>query len=58
MIGQVVPVSTAITQNGGNVRHSGINWNARLDQDSDAESIAQGERVTISGIDGNVLIVK
>ncbi|WP_022941607.1 NfeD family protein [Psychromonas hadalis] len=58
MIGQMVPVSDTVTHHGGNVRHSGINWNARLSDDSPAKSIATGERVKICAVDGNILIVK
>lgn len=58
MIGQIVPVSDTVTHYGGNVRHSGLNWSARLSDESTSESVATGERVEICAVDGNILIVK
>ncbi|MFT4766460.1 MAG: hypothetical protein ACI9OH_003589 [Oleispira sp.] len=58
MIGQVVPVSEQVTRKGGSVRHSGINWQARLDASSLVDALDSGERVEISGVEGNVMIVK
>jgi membrane protein implicated in regulation of membrane protease activity len=58
MIGQVVPVSEQVTRNGGSVRHSGINWQARLDTSSLVAVLDSGERVEICAVEGNVMIVK
>ncbi|PCI44717.1 MAG: acriflavin resistance protein [Moraxellaceae bacterium] len=58
MIGQVVPVSKEVTHNGGNIRHSGIDWSARLQDGSEVSSLAEGTRVEICAVDGNVIIVK
>jgi len=58
MIGQTVPVSEAVTINGGKVRHSGINWNARLNESATVSSLDVGLRVKIVAVDGNVLIVE
>ncbi|MBL4867756.1 MAG: NfeD family protein [Pseudomonadales bacterium] len=58
MIGQIVPVSDEVTINGGSVRHSGIDWQARLDLSSIHESLTPGLRVEICAVDGNVMIVK
>lgn len=58
MIGQVVPVSEVVTKAGGSIRHSGINWQARLDGSAGAESLDEGTRVEICAVDGNVMIVK
>jgi len=58
MIGQIVPVSVEVTLNGGNIRHSGINWNARLDVASAVDSLAIDSRVEITGVEGNVIIVR
>jgi membrane protein implicated in regulation of membrane protease activity len=58
MIGQIVPVSEQVTRNGGSVRHSGINWQARLDTNSSVDALDSGERVEICGVEGNVMIVK
>jgi membrane protein implicated in regulation of membrane protease activity len=58
MIGQTVNVSETVTHATGTVRHSGINWTARLSQDCSVESIATGQAVKICAINGNILIVK
>ena len=58
MIGQIVPVSEKVTINGGSIRHSGINWQARLDDSSTVESLEQESRVEICAVDGNVMLVK
>lgn len=58
MIGQVVPVSEQVTRNGGSIRHSGINWKARLDSSSNVEALESGDRVEICGVEGNVMTVK
>jgi len=58
MIGQMVPVTETVTHSGGSVRHSGINWSARLSDESSAESISTDTRVKICAVDGNILIVK
>ncbi|MEI6897089.1 MAG: NfeD family protein [Psychromonas sp.] len=58
MIGQNVPVSEVLTQHGGSIRFSGINWTARLSEDSSHESIAIGEYVKIHAVDGNIMIIK
>jgi len=58
MIGQIVPVSEAVTKLGGAVRHSGINWQARLAVDATIETLDVGLRVEICAVDGNVMIVK
>ena len=58
MIGQIVPVSEQVTRNGGSIRYSGINWQARLDPSSNVETLNSGERVEICGVEGNVMIVK
>jgi len=58
MIGQIVPVSDQVTRNGGSIRHSGIDWQARLDSSSNVEMLESGQRVEICGVEGNVMIVK
>lgn len=58
MIGQIVPVSEQVTRNGGSIRHSGINWQARIDPSSSIDTLDSGERVEICGVEGNVMIVK
>ncbi|PKF63704.1 acriflavin resistance protein [Psychromonas sp. psych-6C06] len=58
MIGQSVAVSEILTKHGGSIRFSGINWTARLAEDSQHESIAIGQHVNIHAVDGNVMIIK
>jgi len=58
MIGQKVPVSEELTATGGSIRHSGINWSARLDDSVMADAIAPGEIVVITATKGNVMIAK
>ncbi|PKG37562.1 NfeD family protein [Psychromonas sp. Urea-02u-13] len=58
MIGQIVAVSETVTHSAGSVRHSGVNWTARLAEDSDNESIDVQQHVKICAVNGNILIVK
>ncbi|MBV1882832.1 MAG: NfeD family protein [Pseudomonadales bacterium] len=58
MIGQMVPVKNEVTVNGGSIRHSGIDWQARLDDSSSLDSLEPGMRVEICAVDGNVMIVR
>lgn len=58
MIGKHVPCSVEITAQSGSIRYSGINWNARLDNSVNDSSIPEGVQCIISGVDGNVMIVK
>jgi len=58
MIGQQVAVSEILTKHGGSIKFSGINWMARLSQDSPHERIDIGEYVKIYAVDGNVMLVK
>lgn len=58
MIGLQVPASTDISQNGGKIRYSGIDWNARLGKDVAAEDIKAEEMCTIIGVEGTIMLVK
>ena len=58
MIGQTVPVSERVTATQGSIRHSGINWTARLAKDSQVEQIEAGELVLIAGVTGNTILIK
>lgn len=58
MIGQIVPVSEDVTALGGSIRHSGINWSARLDAGALAAVLTKEARVQITAVEGNVMIVK
>lgn len=57
LIGQTVVVSETVTVIAGSVRHSGINWTARLDDKSSETEINAGTRVLITGVNGNIIIV-
>jgi hypothetical protein len=57
MIGLIVPASADITRDGGTIRYSGINWNARLDPALE-ETVMADERCEIVAVEGNVMIVQ
>lgn len=57
LIGQNVFASEAITESSGSVRHSGINWSARIDDNADVVEIAKGQKVVITGVRGNIILV-
>jgi membrane protein implicated in regulation of membrane protease activity len=58
MIGLKVPASTDITSTSGSVRYSGINWNARLDDNSNVDKINESNLCVIVAISGNTMLVK
>lgn len=58
MIGLQVPCTAEVTIQSGAVRYSGINWRARLDSESDVKSMQIGELCEITGVEGNIMIVK
>ncbi len=58
MVGLQVPVSVEVTTTSGNIRYSGINWNARLSTDAGVESISESNQCEIVAISGNTMIVK
>ncbi|MDQ6961566.1 MAG: NfeD family protein [Mariprofundaceae bacterium] len=58
MIGQQVACTQEITQTSGNIRYSGIQWNARLAPSGQNSGIAVGEVCVIAGVDGNVMLVQ
>lgn len=58
MIGLKVPVSTDITETSGNIRYSGINWNARLAEDASVEVITTEQQCQIVAVSGNTMLVK
>lgn len=57
LIGQTVIVNDPITSHSGTVRHSGVNWTARLDESSH-ENIESQSQVIITAVNGNILLVK
>ena len=58
MISRVVPASKDITAEGGAIRYSGINWQARLDPGANDTFIAKDDQCIIASVDGNVMLVK
>ena len=57
LIGQKVITSQVVTNVSGNVRYSGIDWTARLDDAAPVLEIPANTRVLITGVDGNIIIV-
>jgi membrane protein implicated in regulation of membrane protease activity len=57
MIGQIVPISEMVTSTSGQVRHSGINWNARLSEKSTLMKLDANQRGIIVAVQGNILIL-
>jgi len=58
MIGLKVPVTTDITATSGNIRYSGINWNARLADDARVDVISSAQQCQIVAVSGNTMLVK
>lgn len=58
MIGLTVPVADAISRTAGHIRYSGINWNARLSDESEVDSIDAKNNCIIVGVDGTTMLVK
>ena len=57
LIGQKVITSDVVTDISGKIRHSGIDWTARLDDNASVSEIPTKTRVLITGVDGNIIIV-
>ncbi|TPH13462.1 NfeD family protein [Litorilituus lipolyticus] len=58
MIGLKVPITTDITATSGNIRYSGINWNARLADDASVDVIPSAQQCQIVAVSGNTMLVK
>jgi hypothetical protein len=58
MIGKIVPVSEEVTALGGSIRYSGINWQAKLHENSSEDPLQKDTRVVITAVSGNVMIVR
>lgn len=58
MIGLRVLASADITAISGSIRYSGINWNARLADNSNVEKINDKSQCQIVAISGNTMLVK
>jgi membrane protein implicated in regulation of membrane protease activity len=57
LVGRVVPVSEEVTDRKGKVRYSGIDWNAKLEAQSQASKIGEGDFAKIVSVEGNILVV-
>jgi inner membrane protein len=57
MVGKSVVVVEALTKTSGSIRYSGIDWQARLAQSSSLTEIAANELVTISDVEGTLIII-
>ena len=57
MIGKQVLSSSEITTMDGSIRYSGIDWSARLADNSAVEAISNGSSCIIVAVDGNVMLV-
>jgi membrane protein implicated in regulation of membrane protease activity len=58
MVGLTVLASTDITVTAGTIRYSGIDWQARLAEDANGQSINVESQCVIVAITGNVMLVK
>ncbi|PAJ75297.1 acriflavin resistance protein [Pseudoalteromonas sp. NBT06-2] len=58
MIGKQVPSVDEITLADGHIRYSGINWNAKLDGDTNDEVIEANTQCIITAVEGNTMLVK
>ncbi|TWX70902.1 NfeD family protein [Colwellia demingiae] len=58
MIGLTVLASTEINVSSGSIRYSGIDWQARLAEDANGESISAQSQCLIVAITGNIMLVK
>jgi len=58
MIGKQVPSTSEVTHEQGHIRFSGIDWSARLTSDCQVKVVAVNTACIITGVDGNVMLVK
>ena len=58
MVGLTVSASTDITVTAGTIRYSGIDWQARVAEDANGQSINAESQCVIVAITGNVMLVK
>jgi membrane protein implicated in regulation of membrane protease activity len=58
MVGLTVLASTEITVTAGTIRYSGIDWQARLAEDANGQSISAESQCSIVAITGNIMLVK
>jgi membrane protein implicated in regulation of membrane protease activity len=57
LIGQTVAVSETVTQTSGSIRHSGINWQARLSDTANVTTLEASAQVVIIAVQGTLVIV-
>lgn len=58
MIGLQVSVSDNVTATAGSIRYSGINWQARLAEEVDVDTIESNNICTIVAVTGTTMLVK
>ena len=58
MIGKQVPSVGEITKVQGHIRYSGIDWTAKIDSESSDQTIADNTQCVITGVEGNIMLVK
>lgn len=58
MVGLSVLASTEINATSGTIRYSGIDWQARLAEEANGESISEQSQCQIVAITGNIMLVK
>ncbi|AAZ25527.1 NfeD family protein [Colwellia psychrerythraea] len=58
MVGLTVLASTEINVSSGSIRYSGIDWQARLAEEANGESISAQSQCVIVAITGNIMLVK
>ena len=58
MVGLKVLVSSNITATTGSIRYSGINWQARIADETNATTITEQSQCEIVAITGNIMLVK
>lgn len=58
MIGLKVPVVDEVTATEGSIRYSGVNWQARLEEEAGVEVISSGSQCTIVAVTGTTMLVK
>ncbi len=58
MVGLTVLASSEINVSSGSVRYSGIDWQARLAEEANGDSINADSQCVIVAITGNIMLVK
>jgi membrane protein implicated in regulation of membrane protease activity len=58
MVGLTVLANSEINVSSGTIRYSGIDWQARLSEEANGESISAQSQCEIVAITGNIMLVK